>query len=76
MKLPKDAGAPVLPVTIDGTYRLFEQSGMIRPAPVKITFHPVVPAETVRSLSRRELAETLESTIRRPLEAAMPEKHT
>jgi 1-acyl-sn-glycerol-3-phosphate acyltransferase len=76
MKLPKDAGAPVLPVTIDGTYRLFEQSGMIRPAPVKITFHPVVPAETVRSLSRRELAETLESTIRRPLEAAMPEKRT
>lgn len=76
MKLPKDAGAPILPVTIDGTFRLFEQSGVIRPAPVRITFHPVVPARTVRSLSRRELAEELEATIRTPLLGTGPRGRT
>ena len=68
MKLPKDAGAAVLPVTIDGTYRVFEEEGRIKPTEVSVTLHPVVPAETVGSLSRRELAELLQQRIARPLE--------
>jgi 1-acyl-sn-glycerol-3-phosphate acyltransferase len=67
MKLPKDAGAAVLPVTIDGTYRVFEEEGNIRPADITVTLHRVVPAETVRRLSRRELAELLQQRIARPL---------
>lgn len=67
MKLAQDAEAPIMPVTIDGTYRLFEQRGVISPAPVRLTLHPIVPAETVSRLSRRELAARLEETIRAPL---------
>ncbi|MFP4011142.1 MAG: lysophospholipid acyltransferase family protein [Spirochaetaceae bacterium] len=74
MKLPKDAGAAILPVTIDGTYRLFEETGGIRPAPVRITFHPAVPGDKVMRLSRRELAEHLEAIIARPLEQPAPSK--
>lgn len=72
MKLAKDAGAPVLPVTIDGTFRLFEERGVVTPAPVRLTLHKVVPARTVSRLSRRELAEHLQDTIRGPLEARRP----
>jgi 1-acyl-sn-glycerol-3-phosphate acyltransferase len=67
MKLPQQAGAAVLPVTIDGTYRLFEETGRIRPRPVRIVFHPVVPADTVRRASRSELARVLKDTIEAPL---------
>lgn len=67
MKLPQDAGAAILPVTMDGTYRLFEETGRITPRPVRIVLHPVVPAETVRRLTRRELAEMLEERIASPL---------
>jgi 1-acyl-sn-glycerol-3-phosphate acyltransferase len=68
MKLAQDAEAPILPVTIDGTYRLFEQGGVITPARVRLTLHPIVPAGTVSRLSRRDLAARLEETIRAPLE--------
>jgi 1-acyl-sn-glycerol-3-phosphate acyltransferase len=61
MKLAQDAEAPILPVTIDGTYRLFEQRGV------------VAPTETVSRLSRRELAARLEETIREPLEPLGPQ---
>lgn len=70
MKLAQDAEAPILPVTIDGTYRLFEQRGVITPARVRLTLHPIVPAETLARLSRRELASHLEETIREPLETS------
>lgn len=72
MKMAQDAKAPILPVTIDGTYRLFEQRGVISPAPVRLTLHPVVSADTVSRLSRRELATHLEETIREPLGATVP----
>jgi 1-acyl-sn-glycerol-3-phosphate acyltransferase len=63
MYLPKRAGAAVLPVTIDGAYRLFEEHGRITPARVRLTFHEVVPAATVQRLDRKELALALERTI-------------
>ena len=67
MKLPQDAGASILPITIDGTYRLFEESARITPRPVRMILHPVVPAEQVRRLTRKELAAALEERIASPL---------
>mgnify|MGYP006266272667 CR=1 FL=1 len=70
MKVIKDAAAPVLPVTIDGTFRLFEEEGRIRTVPVRLVFHPIVPAETVTRLGRRELADHLQRIIGEPLDAS------
>ncbi len=55
LKLATKARCPVLPVTISGTYRLYEETGNIREnQSFRVVIHPVM--ETA-GLSRKELAE-------------------
>lgn len=70
MQLPKDAGAAVLPLTIDGTYRVYEEKNDIRPGTVTMTIHPLVPKDTVQKLSRKDLAHLLEEQIAKGLDPA------
>lgn len=65
------AGAPIVPVTIEGTHRLMESNkGMrIRPAEVRVTIHP--PVET-DGLSREELR-ALPERVRQIIIGAMEE---
>lgn len=65
------AGAPVVPVTLDGSFRLMEANrGMrIAPAAVRITIHPLV--ETA-GLSREELR-TLPERVRETIQSALEE---
>lgn len=45
LKLATRSGATVVPVTIDGSHRLFEANGSrIRPAAVRLVVHPALPA--------------------------------
>ncbi len=53
-KLAFMSKAPIVPVTIDGTWRLLEEKGQIRPGHVKLTFHD--PIETA-DLTREEQSE-------------------
>lgn len=63
-KLATKPGIPIVPVTIDGSYKIMEQnSNRIKPAHVKLTIHPVVQT---KELSREELTvlpEQIEQTI-------------
>lgn len=52
-KLAFRSEAPIIPVTIDGTSKLYEENGL-RSADVKLTIHPPVPT---KGLSREEQAE-------------------
>ncbi len=52
-KLAFKSGAPIVPFTIDGTYKLYEDHG-IDSGEVSITLHPVIPTA---GLSREEQAE-------------------
>jgi len=42
-KLALKAGVPIVPVTIDGSWRLFEEKGHIQPSRVRVTVHPAIP---------------------------------
>lgn len=42
-KLAYKSGVPILPVTIDGTFRLFEEKNKVQSGKVIITVHPPVP---------------------------------
>lgn len=53
-KLAIKAGVPVVPVTIDGSWRLLEEKGRVQKGTVRVTVHPAIPTAT---LSRDELAE-------------------
>ena len=64
LRLATKPGGPVVPITIDGTWRIFEEKGYPQKVSVDITIHK--PIETA-SLSRQEaseLAETVENIIR------------
>lgn len=54
-KLATKPGVPIVPLTIDGTYKVMEaNNNRIKPAHIKLTIHPPVPTA---GLSKEELAE-------------------
>lgn len=52
-KLALKAGVPIVPVTIDGTWRLFEEHKRFQKGHVKVTVHPAIPTA---GLSKEETA--------------------
>ena len=62
-KLAFKSGAPVVPVTIDGTWKLFEGSNRLNPADVFVTIHPPVMTENLSKEEQRELVSRVESTV-------------
>ena len=53
-KLAAKSKAPIVPVTVSGTYHLFEEKKLLRPAHVTVMIHPVV---RTAGLGRAELKE-------------------
>ena len=51
-KLATKAKAPIVPVSISGSYKCFEEKGYHQPATIKVMFHP--PIET-KDLSRQDI---------------------
>lgn len=65
-KLAFRSEAPIIPVTIDGTSKLYEENGL-RSADVRLTIHPPVPT---KGLSREEQA-AIPEKVRQIIEAAL-----
>ena len=51
-KLAFKSGVPIVPVTIDGTWKLFEEKKRLQPAEITLTIHPAIPTA---GLSKEEL---------------------
>ena len=69
-KLATKPGVPIVPVTIDGSYKIMEQNhNKIKPAHVKLTIHPMV---TTKGLSKEEL-EALPDQVANTIASALPQ---
>ena len=68
MLLPIQAGATVVPLTVDGTYRLVEEEGRAKKGTVTLTIHESVDAGRYSVRQRRLLAERLATTIAKGME--------
>lgn len=66
-KFAEKAKVPVLPVTLDGSYKLFEEKGSYQPCRIKVTIHPLVHIEQMDKHQQKEAAEQIEQTIRSAL---------
>lgn len=53
-KLAIKAGVPIVPITIDGSWRIYEETGKFKKSHVTVTVHPPIP---IADLSREEIAE-------------------
>jgi 1-acyl-sn-glycerol-3-phosphate acyltransferase len=67
-RLAFQSGAPIVPVTIDGSWRLMEQQGRMKPGTVRVTVHPPIPTA---GLSKEEQA-ALPDTVRTIIATALP----
>ena len=66
-KFAEKAKVPILPVTLDGGYKLLEEKGTYQPTTVRITVHPLVHIENMSKAEQKEVAAQVEETIRSAL---------
>ncbi len=68
-KLATKAGVPIVPVTIDGSYKIMEnQNNWIKPSHVKLTIHPPI---ATKGLSKEEL-EQIPNQVYKQIASALP----
>lgn len=68
-KLATKAKVPVVPVTINGTYHLVEETGIItKGVHIDIVIHPSIPTDGMERSEMTKLHETVEATVRTTLE--------
>lgn len=69
LKLAIRSQASIVPITIDGSYKLREaRKGLITPASVKLTIHPAIDAAMLEDDDTKKLAERLWKIINSALE--------
>ncbi len=64
LKLALRANAVIVPVTIEGSHRIFEGAGGIHPSKIAITVHEPVATEGMSEEEQKKLTDSLEATIR------------
>jgi 1-acyl-sn-glycerol-3-phosphate acyltransferase len=64
LRLAKDAGVPIVPISIKGTADVFEKNGrMIKPAKISLTIFPPIPFEEYQDKDLKVVAEELKEII-------------
>lgn len=67
-KLATKPGVPIVPVTINGTYRTFEDTGIMTGAPVQVMVHPAIPTSGLSRDEERDLPEKVKAVIQEGLD--------
>lgn len=62
-KIATKAKAPVVPVTIDGSYQLFEQRMRIHPGTVYVTIHPPITTDGMTREQQNALPEKVQEIV-------------
>lgn len=63
MKLATKPGVPIIPVSIEGTYKLYETQGYIKPGNVKIMIHPPVNTAGLTKEEENALSDKIRNII-------------
>ena len=63
-KLATKTGAPILPLTIEGTHRLMEDNnGWIKTTDIKLTYHPIIETKGMSKDEQNELPKRVHKII-------------
>ncbi len=68
--LAAKAGLTIVPVTINGTYKLYEEKKKITPADLELTVHPAIDTADISDEEKKQLRDKLWTTIA----SALPNK--
>lgn len=65
LRLATKPGVPIVPITIDGTYTIYEETGCVKKnKTVTITVHPAMPTAGLDKKQQNELATRVEEIVR------------
>jgi len=67
MKLATKAGAPIVPITVDGTYRVLETGNRMKGNLLKMTVHKPVIISELSDQDRKNLSELIYGIIKNAL---------
>ncbi len=67
-KFAQRGKVPILPITVDGGYKMYEETGSFHPCHIKITVHPLVHFEEMDKRQQTQAATQIEETIKSALE--------
>lgn len=67
LRLATKPGVPVVPITISGTYKCFEEKGYASPAEVNVYIHPVIETKNMKKKETAEIAERIEKIVKEKL---------
>ena len=68
IKLATKPGVPIIPVALNGTYHMFEETGVVSPARVDVKIYPAIPTAGISRKEEIELCDRLENMIRNGVE--------
>jgi len=65
LRLATKPGIPVIPITIDGAYRVFEETGYVNyGAPVRLVIHPAIETKGMEKSVANHLSTEVENIVR------------
>lgn len=67
-KFAQKAGVPILPMTVDGSYKAYEETGVFKPCTIKVIVHPLVDYGNMDRKQQKVAQKEIEETIRRGLD--------
>jgi 1-acyl-sn-glycerol-3-phosphate acyltransferase len=67
LKLATKSGATIVPITINGSYKILEEHKRIRPANIKIHIHTPIDTKDMSMEEKNKLVDTLYEIIKEPL---------
>ena len=63
LKLATKPGVPIVPVSMHGTYKMFEQTGVLSPARIRIIVHKPIPTAGMKRQEEKELNDRIEKIV-------------
>ncbi|MDD6310879.1 MAG: lysophospholipid acyltransferase family protein [Firmicutes bacterium] len=63
VKLATKPGVPIIPVSLDGTYKMFEETGIIKPTTFKMIIHKPIETAGISRKEEKELSAAIEKII-------------
>ncbi len=73
-KLATSPKVPIVPISINGTYKLFEETGVFKGGDVEITIHPPIETKDLTKEEEKLLPEKVEKIVKEGLEKIIAEK--
>jgi 1-acyl-sn-glycerol-3-phosphate acyltransferase len=62
-KLATKPGVPIVPVSLNGTYRIYEETGIIKGSHVQIMIHPAIPTSDLTRAQEHDLPDQVKEII-------------